>query len=53
MRTGTEPVREYLFSVNLKLNILNNSEQDVNYVVPLDIIKSDDLFYKYMLQSNE
>jgi len=53
MRSGTEPVREYLFTVNLKLNIYSNSQQDVNCVVPVDIIKSDTAFYKYMRQSNE
>ncbi|XP_078062784.1 cap-specific mRNA (nucleoside-2'-O-)-methyltransferase 1-like, partial [Mustelus asterias] len=53
MRSGTEPVREYLFTVNLKLNVLSNGQQDVSCVVPLDILKSDIAFDKHMRQSNE
>ncbi|XP_041044066.1 cap-specific mRNA (nucleoside-2'-O-)-methyltransferase 1 [Carcharodon carcharias] len=53
LRSGTEPVRDHLFTVNLKLNLLRNSEQDVSCVVPLDTIKSDTAFYKHMQLSNE
>lgn len=39
--------------VNIKLNQLRNSNLDVNLVVPVDVIKGDQEFYDYMVQSNE
>ncbi|XP_062871033.1 cap-specific mRNA (nucleoside-2'-O-)-methyltransferase 1 [Trichomycterus rosablanca] len=53
LKPGSEAVREYLFTVNLKLNQFRNSERDVTEVVPLDIIKGDTEFYQYMMESNE
>ncbi|XP_067837832.1 cap-specific mRNA (nucleoside-2'-O-)-methyltransferase 1-like, partial [Heptranchias perlo] len=53
LNSGTDSIREYLFNINLKLNHLRGSEQDVVSVVPLDIIKSDTDFYQYMLTSNQ
>ncbi|XP_067884484.1 cap-specific mRNA (nucleoside-2'-O-)-methyltransferase 1 isoform X2 [Heterodontus francisci] len=53
LKAETDPVRDYLFTVNQKLNFLRNSEQDVSSVVPLDIIKLDSGFYNFMVQSNE
>ncbi|XP_066474731.1 cap-specific mRNA (nucleoside-2'-O-)-methyltransferase 1 [Tiliqua scincoides] len=52
LKSGIDEVRDYLFTVNIKLNQLRNSDQDVNLVVPLEVIKSDQDFYEYMVQSN-
>uniref|UniRef100_A0A8C2S2X4 Cap-specific mRNA (nucleoside-2'-O-)-methyltransferase 1 n=1 Tax=Capra hircus TaxID=9925 RepID=A0A8C2S2X4_CAPHI len=46
-------VRDYLFSVNIKLNQLRNTDSDVNLVVPLEVIKGDHEFTDYMIRSNE
>lgn len=53
LKPGSDPVREYLFTVNLKLNRLRNTDSDVIEVVPLHIIKGDTDFYQYMKESNE
>uniref|UniRef100_A0A8C9RU18 Cap-specific mRNA (nucleoside-2'-O-)-methyltransferase 1 n=1 Tax=Scleropages formosus TaxID=113540 RepID=A0A8C9RU18_SCLFO len=53
LKPGSDPVRDYLFTVNLKLNQLKHAESDVTEVVPLDIIKADTDFYNYMINSNE
>ncbi|XP_062267285.1 cap-specific mRNA (nucleoside-2'-O-)-methyltransferase 1 isoform X1 [Platichthys flesus] len=53
LKPGSEPVREYMFRVNLKLNQLRNSERDVTDLVPLSIIKEDTDFYPFMVNSNE
>lgn len=53
LKVGTDDVREYLFSVNMKLNQLRNTESDVNLVVPLKVIKEDPEFTDYMIRSNE
>lgn len=39
--------------VNIRLNQLRNSDVDVNLVVPLNVIKDDQDFYDYIVQSNE
>lgn len=53
LKPGADPVREYLFTINLKLNQLRDKESDVSEVVPLDIIKGDTDFFNYMIVSNE
>ncbi|KAG7272032.1 hypothetical protein CRUP_030136, partial [Coryphaenoides rupestris] len=53
LKPGTDPIREYMFKINLKLNQLKQSESDVLEVVPLSIIKGDRAFYHYMVNSNE
>lgn len=53
LKLGTEDVRDYLFMVNIRLNQLRNSDVDVNLVVPLNVIKGDQDFYDYIVQSNE
>ncbi|XP_062406548.1 cap-specific mRNA (nucleoside-2'-O-)-methyltransferase 1 [Sardina pilchardus] len=53
LKPGSDAVREYLFTVNIKLNQLRNKELDVNEVVPLDIIRSDTDFFHHMIHSNE
>ncbi|XP_029448762.1 cap-specific mRNA (nucleoside-2'-O-)-methyltransferase 1 isoform X2 [Rhinatrema bivittatum] len=53
LKSGIDDVREYLFAVNIKLNHLRKSDQDVNLVVPIKIIKEDLEFSEYMIKSNE
>ncbi|KAM3603437.1 uncharacterized protein V6R79_022484 [Siganus canaliculatus] len=53
LKPGSDAVREYMFRVNLKLNQLRNSDDDVTEVVPLSIIKDDPDFYQFMVNSNE
>lgn len=53
LKAGIEEVRDYLFTVNIKINQLRNSEQDVNLVVPLEVIRGDHDFYDYMIHSNK
>ncbi|XP_076612888.1 cap-specific mRNA (nucleoside-2'-O-)-methyltransferase 1 [Chaetodon auriga] len=53
LKPGSDAVREYMFRVNLKLNQLKSSDNDVTDVVPLSIIKEDPDFYQFMINSNE
>uniref|UniRef100_A0A452FYI8 Cap-specific mRNA (nucleoside-2'-O-)-methyltransferase 1 n=1 Tax=Capra hircus TaxID=9925 RepID=A0A452FYI8_CAPHI len=53
LKVGIDEVRDYLFSVNIKLNQLRNTDSDVNLVVPLEVIKGDHEFTDYMIRSNE
>ncbi|CAH2256276.1 cap-specific mRNA (nucleoside-2 -O-)-methyltransferase 1, partial [Pelobates cultripes] len=55
LKEGIEDVRNYLFTVNLRLNQLRHrgTEEDVNLVVPLEVLKGDRQFFDYMVRSNE
>ncbi|CAM4677022.1 hypothetical protein PO909_014220 [Leuciscus waleckii] len=53
LKPGTDAVREYMFTINLKLNQFRDSDRDVTEVVPLDIIKGDTDFFQFMINSNE
>ncbi|XP_069744246.1 cap-specific mRNA (nucleoside-2'-O-)-methyltransferase 1-like [Narcine bancroftii] len=53
LRTGTDPVREYLFTVNQKLNQLRGTEQDVTTLVPLPLMKDHEPFYTHLQASNQ
>ncbi|XP_063161020.1 cap-specific mRNA (nucleoside-2'-O-)-methyltransferase 1 isoform X2 [Candoia aspera] len=53
LKSGIDEVREYLFTVNIKLNQLRNSDQDVNLVVPLEVMRGDHDFSDYMIRSNK
>ncbi|XP_051737035.1 cap-specific mRNA (nucleoside-2'-O-)-methyltransferase 1 [Ctenopharyngodon idella] len=53
LKPGTDTVREYMFTINLKLNQFRHSDRDVTEVVPLDIIKGDTDFFQFMINSNE
>uniref|UniRef100_A0A671RP14 Cap-specific mRNA (nucleoside-2'-O-)-methyltransferase 1 n=1 Tax=Sinocyclocheilus anshuiensis TaxID=1608454 RepID=A0A671RP14_9TELE len=53
LKPGTDAVREYMFTINLKLNQFRHSDRDVTEVVPLDIIKGDTDFFQFMINSNE
>lgn len=53
LKPGTDAVRDYMFTINLKLNQFRQSDRDVTEVVPLEIIKADTDFFQYMINSNE
>ncbi|OCT79566.1 cap-specific mRNA (nucleoside-2'-O-)-methyltransferase 1-like isoform X1 [Xenopus laevis] len=53
LKEGIDDVRNYMFTVNCRLNHLRNSDQDVSLVVPLVVLKGDRQFYDYMVRSNE
>ncbi|XP_067301850.1 cap-specific mRNA (nucleoside-2'-O-)-methyltransferase 1 [Pseudorasbora parva] len=53
LKPGTDAVREYMFTINLKLNQFKHTDRDVTEVVPLDIIKGDTDFFQFMINSNE
>lgn len=53
LKAGTDDVRSYLFSINLRLNQMRNSDQDVSLVVPLEVLRGDRQFHEYMVRSNE
>lgn len=53
LKSGIDDVRDYLFTVNIRLNQLRNSDVDVNLIVPLNVIKDNQDFYNYIVQSNE
>lgn len=53
LKSGIEDVRAYLFTVNIRLNQLRNSDVDVNLIVPLNVLKDNQDFYNYIVQSNE
>lgn len=53
LKSGIEDVRDYLFRVNIRLNQLRNSDVDVNLIVPLNVIKDNQDFCNYIVQSNE
>lgn len=53
LKPGTDAVREYMFTINRKLNQFRQSDRDVTEVVPLDIIKGDTDFFQFMINSNE
>lgn len=54
-REGTKDVARYLYEVNLRLDELekNHGSQDVLEIIPLDLLKQDEKFYQYMVDSNE
>uniref|UniRef100_A0A4W3GEU1 Cap-specific mRNA (nucleoside-2'-O-)-methyltransferase 1 n=1 Tax=Callorhinchus milii TaxID=7868 RepID=A0A4W3GEU1_CALMI len=53
LKPGIDAVRDYLFTVNQKLNQLKDTDQDVNMVVPLHVLKGNIDFYTNIVKSNE
>lgn len=47
-------VRDYLLAVNDKFDEYGGltSKEDINEIVPLEILKNDSKFYDYLLNSN-
>ena len=54
-KPNTEPLREYLFEVNVQYSKLGGilSKEDINEVVPLPVLKSSAEFSNYIIESNE
>ncbi|XP_059839475.1 cap-specific mRNA (nucleoside-2'-O-)-methyltransferase 1 [Hypanus sabinus] len=53
LREGTDVVRDYLFTVNVKLNQLRGSDQDVTTLVPLAVLKAHQPFSQHLCTSNQ
>ncbi|XP_002738079.1 cap-specific mRNA (nucleoside-2'-O-)-methyltransferase 1-like [Saccoglossus kowalevskii] len=53
LRSDTKPIHDYLFEVNIHLNKLENTNQDITDVVPLEMIKEDRNFFEYVTKSHE
>ncbi|XP_072911899.1 cap-specific mRNA (nucleoside-2'-O-)-methyltransferase 1 [Hemitrygon akajei] len=53
LREGTDVVRDYLFTVNVKLNQLRGSDQDVTSLVPLAVLKAHQPFSQHLCTSNQ
>ena len=50
---NVDNVRDYLLAVNRQFDKYGDaSEEEVNEIVPLDILKNDKMFYDYLLNSN-
>ena len=57
---GAQPfkaeIEKYLLDINESLNKYfrdQNSDQDIESIVPLDLLKKDKNFYNYIKKSNE
>lgn len=57
MRDDVDAVRAHLTKANLEYDALvkegRDKEDDVEELVPLDVLKSDEGFYSYIKNSNE
>ncbi|XP_054162326.1 cap-specific mRNA (nucleoside-2'-O-)-methyltransferase 1-like [Oppia nitens] len=54
-KSGTEAIEHYLFSVNCHLDCLakEKSTEDIIELVPMDVLKRDQTFLKYIINSND
>ena len=52
-RSGTDPTHDFLFDLNVTLNMLKPSKQDVLESVPLGVLQADDAFMDYVIAQNE
>lgn len=51
-KPNTDSIRSYLFDVNQFLFENSNTDDDVSELVPLDIIREDEIFFNYICESN-
>ena len=52
MRDDAKSIHDYLFESNTKLNNLKGSDVDLSELVPVDIMKDDEIFFDYIKRSN-
>eukprot|EP00057_Strongylocentrotus_purpuratus_P004716 XP_003729301.2 PREDICTED: LOW QUALITY PROTEIN: cap-specific mRNA (nucleoside-2'-O-)-methyltransferase 1 [Strongylocentrotus purpuratus] len=52
-RSGTDPTHDFLYDLNVTLNMLKPSKQDVLESVPLGVLQADDAFMDYVIAQNE
>ena len=54
-KPDTDLLRKYLFEVNVQYSKLGGilSKEDINEVVPLQVLKSSAEFSNYIIESNE
>ncbi|XP_031559372.1 cap-specific mRNA (nucleoside-2'-O-)-methyltransferase 1-like [Actinia tenebrosa] len=53
LRDGISDVYDYMFNLNVRINRLKGTDEDVMQAVPLEIMKSDKAFFQYMKESND
>ena len=54
LRPGAERIHDYMFEVNLMFEANGaTSTEDINEVVPMDVILADEQFVNYIITSNE
>lgn len=51
-KPNTDAIRQYMFDVNLFIYENANTDLDVIELVPYDIIRNDDEFFRYIYESN-
>lgn len=51
-KSNTDAIRQYLFDVNVHLYDNTNTDSDINELVPLEVMQSDEEFYNYICDSN-
>lgn len=53
LKENTKDICDYMFEVNGILEKYSSTcDKDVNEVVPLDVLKEDEEFYEYIVNSN-
>lgn len=53
-KPNTDSIRQYMFDVNLFLyENTSNTDADITELVPFDVIRSDEEFFRYICDSNE
>ncbi|XP_071961827.1 cap-specific mRNA (nucleoside-2'-O-)-methyltransferase 1-like [Antedon mediterranea] len=52
-RKDSEPIHDYMFEINNRLNELTNTETDILEIVPLKYLVDDEEFFKNITNQNE
>ena len=55
MREDCGGIRDYMREINQRMDKYHStlSKQDIQQVVPMELLKSDKAFYDYILESND
>lgn len=52
LRKDSQPIYDYLFDVNIRINGLKGSNIDIREIVPVSLMRDDKEFYEYIFTSN-
>ncbi|XP_048579505.1 cap-specific mRNA (nucleoside-2'-O-)-methyltransferase 1 [Nematostella vectensis] len=52
LRRGVTDIQDYMFNVNVRINRLKGTSEDIIEIVPVEVLKEDLAFFKYMRESN-
>lgn len=54
LSSDMDTVRQYFHEINLELNklLVSTSSQDINEIVPYDMLEESEQFFTYMFNSN-